>query len=263
MLPRTFRRYGCAFAALILMQGHAAALVLDWGTVAWTEGSLNNSYDVDFDAINDITVSVTSNNGAGLQPYLGVSPQTPANNSVFEGGLGSTQNTLTIALNLDNAFQSITVTVSFAGLGGGATDVSFQIFDVDAGGGAQDEMTLIRGLSIDGSTLIAPIITPSRDNTLIGVGINQSVLGAGPTASTGANSGRGNVTISFGTEAIQSFTFTYGSTAAFGPNPAYQHFGIHNISFTPVPEVNPALLSVFSCLAAAGLILRRRLRGRK
>lgn len=263
MLCLPLRRYLCVFAVLLFSYGHADGVVLDWDSVTWNNGDMSNSYDVDPGvAGNDVTVSVTTNNGAVLQPYVASPfPQTPAVNAVFQGGLATIENTLTLAVDLDDPLQSITLTVSFSATGG-ATDVSFTIFDLDAGGGSQDQLSLIRGLSIDGSTLIAPIITTSADNTLIGTGIDQSVLGTGNTPSTGATSGRANVMISFGTTAIQSFTFTYGSTNAFS-NPAYQHFGLHDLSFTPVPEINPTLMSIFSCLAAAGIVLRHRAKFRK
>lgn len=256
MLPRAFRRYQCVCAALLLLQSQAAAVTLDWDTVSWVDGSLSNSFDVDGGG-NDITVSVTPNGGAPLVPYsVAPNPQTPTVNAVFQGGLFLVENTLTLAVDLSDADkQTITIYVAFSP--GGASNVAFTLFDIDAGGGTQDHLTSIHALSVDGFTLIAPTITPSADNTLIGSGVNQSVVGTGNTNSTGLASGRGNVGISFGSNVIQSFTFNYGGTNAF-PNPAYQHFGMHDINFTPVPEVNPAIMSVFSCLAAIALIWRHR-----
>ena len=254
MLCPTLRRYFCAVAALILSQNCASALVLDWDSVSWVDGTLNNTFNV---SGNDVTVDVSANNGAALAPFSGLpNPQTPTIGNSFQGGLATAENTLILAVDLDNSLQSITVTVSFAAFGG-ATDVSFKLFDIDAGGPYQDQVTSIQALSTDGTTLIAPTITTSANNTPIGTGLSQSVVGTATTPSTGANSGRGNVTIDFGTNDIQSFTFTYGSTAAF-LDPAYQHFGLYDIDFTPVPEINPALISVLSCLTAAGLVLRRR-----
>jgi len=263
MLYPALRLYACTFVASLLLQGHASALVLDWDSVIWADGTLNNSYQVDpVDPESSITIDVTSNNGANLAPYsVSPNPLTPTINSDFQGGLLFAEKTLVLAVDLANPTQSITVTVSFASTEG-ASNVSFKLFDIDAGGGSQDELSLIRALSIDGLTLIAPTITTSPDNTRIGTGINQSVVGTALTPSAGLTSGRGNVTINFGTNVIQSFTFTYGSTTAF-PDPAYQHFAMHDISFTPVPEVNPTVMSVFSCLVAAGLVFRHRFRLRK
>lgn len=263
MLCRLPRRYLCALTALCLLRIDASAVVLDWDSVTWVAGTLNNTYQADLaDPDSTLTIDVTTNSGAPLVPYSGApNPMTPVTNNAFQGGLVLTENTLTIAVDLLNPSQSITVSMSFAATGG-ATNVSFRLFDIDAGGGSQDQLTQIRALSVDGMTWIAPTITTSADNTLVGSGLTQSVVGSGLTSSTGLTSGRGNVTIDFGTNQIQSLSFTYGNTAA-QPNPAYQHFAIHDISFTPVPEINPALLSAMSCLAAAGFIWRHRAVSRK
>ena len=89
------------------------------------------------------------------------------------------------------------------------------------------------------------------------------VTGTASVADTGATSGNGNVTISFGTTAIKSLTFTYGSGSGTVPDPTYQHVGIHDITFTPVPEINPTWTAVGSCLVAAALILRHSAKFRK
>jgi hypothetical protein len=46
-------------------------------------------------------------------------------------------------------------------------------------------------------------------------------------------------------------------------DPTYQHVGINGISFTPVPEINPAWSALGSCLLAAALILRHSAKFRK
>jgi hypothetical protein len=256
------RRYFCALAALILLQSPAQAVVLDWDLVTWAAGTLSNSYLVDpVDPNSNVTVTVAPNGGAPLVPFSVLpNPATPAITNGFQGGLPTIENTLTIAVHLDNPLQTITVTIAFGA--GGATNVSFKLFDIDAGGGSQDQLTSIRALSIDGTTLIAPVITASPDNTLVGTGLTQSVVGNATTPGIGATSGRGNVLIDFGTNVIQSLSFDYGGTAAF-PTPSYQHFAIHDITFTPVPEMNPTFLSVFACLASAGLVYRHRLKTRR
>ncbi len=256
-------RYFYVFAALLFCQLQAQALVLDWDILAWADGSLNNSYQVNpMAGGNDVNVNVTPNNGATPAPYSGApNPQTPTISSAFQGGLPTIEKTLVLAVDLTNPTQSITITISFAAPGG-VQGVSFKLFDIDAGGGSQDQLTNIHALSIDGSTLIAPTITPSANNTLLGSGINQSVIGTAASASTGPGSGKGNVTIDFGANAIQSLTFTFGCTATF-LDPAYQHFALHDVNFTPVPEMNPALLSTLSCIIAAGLALRHRFKVRR
>ncbi len=266
-MPRLIlQRCFCLFAALIFFQIKADALVLDWDSVAWANGSLNNSYQIDPMASGpDVNVDVAGNNGATLTQYsVAPNPQTPTINNDFQGGLLFAQNTLVLAVDLTNPTQSITITISFANPGG-VSGVSFKLFDIDAGGGSQDELTALRGLSIDGSTLIAPTLTTSANNTLIGSGLSQSVVGTAASPSTGLQSGRGNVTIDFGANVIQSLTFTFGCTGFF-LDPAYQHFALHDVSFTPnltpVPEMNPAMISILSCLSGIGLVIRQRLRKR-
>ena len=116
----------------------------------------------------------------------------------------------------------------------------------------------------DGTTLIAPTITTSANDPQSGSGINQAVTGTISTTDTVPGSDDGTVTITFGANAIKSFTFTYGSG---GPSDVtdttYQHVGIESISFTPIPEINPAWSAVGSCLLAAALILRHSAKFRK
>jgi hypothetical protein len=244
------------------------ALTIDWDTVSWTNGSLINSLDVDpARPGNDVTVTVSGNTGQ-LQPDLNSpNPQTPAVTRTFDGGLTPGERTLSLAVNFANQSQVITVTVDFsAQYAQGVSNVSFTIFDVDfassSGNNYQDQLTNIRAVGIDGS-LIAPTITTSANNTRTGTGLNQVVNGIASANDTGANSGRGNVTISFGANAIRSFTFTYGSGSGTVANPTYQHIGLHDITFTPVPEVNPAFGAVLSCIGATLLVLRHNARHRR
>jgi hypothetical protein len=265
-MPRAiFRGPFCTFAALILFKIHAEGAVLDWDTVTWPDGSLHNSYQADPAASGpDITVDVSTNNGATLAPYAGApNPQTPTVGAFFQGGLPTTQNALVMAVDLANPTQSITITISLANPTG-VSGLSFTLFDIDAGGGSQDQLTSIRALSIDGTTLIAPVITTSANNLATGSGLGQSVVGTASVASTGPTSGQGNVTIDFGSAVIQSLTFTYGCTGTFA-DPTYQHFALHDITFTsqPVPEADPRWISLLVCVAGVGTTLRLRKPGNK
>jgi hypothetical protein len=247
----------------------AHAVTLDWDTVAWTPGSLSNSYDIDpANAGNDITVTV-SGNTAQLQPHLVYpNPMTPAVTTNFQGGLATAENTLGLAVNFTNQSEAVIITVDFSALyAQGVQNVSFTIFDIDAANAAgstyQDQLRSIVATSIDGTTLVAPTITISPNNTLSGSGLTQVVDGTVSTTDTGAGSGAANVTISFGATAIRSFTFTYGSGSGTVADPTYQHIGIHDISFTPVPEINPAWIAMGSCLLGVASILRHRAKSRK
>lgn len=252
--------------AAILSAPAARAVVLDWDTVSWTAGSLNNSYDIDpTKAGNDIHVNVSGDTGQFV-PKGGSA--IPGNLNIIEGGLSPVENSLVLHIDLADQTQGVMVSVSFNALyTAGVNNVSFTIFDVDYASGAfQDQLRSIRGLSIDGVTLIAPTITTagaSSTVTVTGSGINQVVDGVANNSDMGATSGNGNVTISFGNNAIQSFTFVYGSGSTAPADPTAQGIALHDISFTPIPEMNPAWISIFSCLAATGFVFRHRGRARK
>lgn len=253
-------------AALVLFRATAGAVTLDWDAVNWTN-RFNNSFDIDpASAGNDITVSVT-----GATAQLGSEPTgelTPALTKNLAGGLSPIQNTLTLFVDFSSQSQTVTVTVDFSALyAQGVESVSFSIFDVDFanenGNGAsfQDQLTSVTGTGIDGS-LIAPTITTSAANTLTGTGLNQIVNGTATAVDTGTASNAGNVTIDFGTSAIRSFTFTYGGGTNTQNDPTAQHIGLYDITFTPVPEINPAFIALGSCLMAVGLVFHHRSRVR-
>lgn len=266
-----FARFSLLCATALLLASLCAtsnALTINWGTEPWAAGSLQNSYDIDPSRPgNDVTVTVSGNTGQ-LQPELvAPNPMTPAVTTDFQGGYGSPQNSLCIATNFANQSQGVTVTVDFsAQYTQGVSNVSFTIFDVDFananGSTYQDQIRSIMAVGIDGS-LIAPTITTSINNSLSGTGLNQVVNGLVSTVDTGAGSGNANVTISFGSAAIRSFTFTYGSGSGTVADPTYQHIGMSNIVFTPVPEMNPAFGASLSCLVAGLLVLRHNARHRK
>ena len=248
----------------------ANAVILDWNTVPWTAGTLINSYDVDpAKAGSDITVTISGNTALLQKELASGTPMTPAVTPDFQGGLANPTNTLCLAVNFANQSQAVTATVNFSALYTlGVQNVSFTLFDIDysnvSGNTYQDQLRNIVATSIDGTTQIAATITTSANNSLTGSGLTQMVNGITSTADTGPGSGAGNVTISFGGAAIKSFTFTYGSGGPTGvTDPTYQHVGINGISFTPVPEVNPAWSAVGSCLLAAALILRHSAKFRK
>jgi hypothetical protein len=263
-----WRRFFLLFL-LLFLASRVQAITLDWDAVTWTAGSLTNSYDIDpSKAGNDITVTV-SGNTAQLQPELvAPNPMTPAVTTDFQGGLGTAQNTLCLAVNFANQSQSVTVTVNFSALyTAGVQGVSFTLFDIDfsaaSGNNYQDLLSSIVATSIDGTTLVAPTITTSANNVRSGSGLTQVVNGTVSTPDTGAGSGNGNVTISFGATPIKSFTFTYGSGSGTVADPTYQHVGMHDITFTPVPEINPVWSGVGSCFLALALILRHSAKFRK
>lgn len=242
----------------IVIASTGRAVTLDWDAVTWAPGSLSNSYDIDPTKTGtDVTVTV-SGDTARLQPEVAApNPQTPTTAPAFGGGLATTEKTLCLAIDLSNKNQGITVTLDFSSLyAAGIYHLSFKLFDIDyANSGTstyQDRLRSIYGTTV-GDAQVAPTITTSVNNTVSGTGTSRVVDGTVSTLDTGATSGDGNVTIDFGHTAIRSFTFTYGSSAAFG-DPTYQHVGLYDFTYSPVPEINPAITAVLSCIAAVFLI---------
>ena len=231
----------------------SGSILLDWSTVTWPAGSLNNSLDVDPGSPgNDVTVAVSGDTAQLLPSFTPPNPQTPAITQTFQGGFGSTVNSLELRVDYTNQSQQVTVTITFAGYAQGVNNVSFSLFDID-NGTYQDEIRGITALSTDGVTLIAPTITNvGPDALLSGTGTNQVIDGILTAADIGAGSGDGDATISFGPSPLQSITFTYGSGTATQADPTSQKIGLFNIDFTPVPEINPALASILVCLGAIG-----------
>lgn len=261
-----FARRFFLFALLLPLVATAVqAITLDWDSagVTWTPGSLSNSYNIDpAKAGNDITVSITGDTGQ-FAPKGGST--IPAIMNIIEGGLSPVQNALVLHLDLANQSQAVTVSVTFSALyTAGVANVSFTLFDVDFSSSAfQDQIRSIQALSIDGITPIAPTITTSANNSATGSGLGKVVTGITTTSDTGATSGAANVTISFGANAIKSFTFTYGSGSTAPADPTTQGIALHDITFTPVPEINPAWSALGSCLLAAALIFRHGAKFRK
>jgi len=249
ILPRRL----CVIGAVTLATFLAApvrALVLDWDQVAWAPGDLVNSYDLNGDAVNDITGRITSQqaNIWAIDPTSG--SQAPVDNQTLTGGLSPAENSLMLAANLHTK-SACTVQISFTGGNGalntpGATNVSFTIFDIDVTTNS-DVISSIYGLAPDGTHVAATITNVGSAVTLAGSGLLQEFTG---NAASPDNSGNGNVTISFGSTLITDVFFNFGNTAGA---PRYQDIGIGDVSFTPVPEINPAAASGISCLLALGL----------
>lgn len=239
----------------------AKALVLDWDGVAWTPGSLSNSYNLNGDGFNDITVAIASQNQNAFTTDPTTGMMTPAINQTMTGGLSPVQNSFMIAANL-HTNSNLTVQFSFtggtAGNLPGASNVSFSIFDIDVTTNS-DIINNIYGVAPDGSHVAAIITNVGSAVTLTGTGLGQTLTGNVATAN---NSSNGNVTISFGSALITDVFFTFSNTAGA---PRYQDIGIGDITFTPVPEINPAISAAMSCLVATALtvFMQRRARSRR
>ncbi|HEV2805040.1 MAG TPA: hypothetical protein VGW57_08940 [Chthoniobacterales bacterium] len=235
----------------------ARALILDWNAVTWSNASpingpgnnvtYSNSYDLNGDSQKDITVAVIagSNNILTNDPASG--SMTPVINESITGGQAAGQKSLMIAGDLFT-HSDLTVQLSFFGGYAGANNVSFTIFDIDTTTN-NDIISGIYGVTANG-TQIAPTVSNVGSNVnWTGTGLGQTLEGNGASAN---NTSNGNVTLNFGSTIITSVLFTFSNTAGA---PRYQDIAIGDITFTPVPEINPAAASVVSCLAAAGLTL--------
>jgi hypothetical protein len=260
-----FPNRACVIAAFALFWAAAPAahaLVLDWNTVSWSNGSpingpgnnvtFSNSYDLNSDAQTDITVAVSAKNNSTFTTDPVSGSLTPVINQSLTGGQAAGQNSLMIAGNLFT-HSDLTVQLSFFGGYPGANNVSFTIFDIDTTTN-NDIISGIYGLAADG-TQIAPTISNVGSNVIwTGTGLGQMLEGNG---AAGNNTSNGNVTFTFGSTIITDIFFTFSNTAGA---PRYQDIAIGDITFTPVPEINPAAASAVSCAFAAGLtvVLRRR-----
>lgn len=266
MFPRS-RALWATLSFLLVSSAGADAVTLDWDTVTWTPGVLTNSFDIDSAKTGDDVTVTVSGNTAQLQPEIAAPrPMTPTVATAFQGGLAQAEKSLCIAIDLSKDTQFVTVTLDFsAEYAAGIYHLSFTLFDIDFGNNGsstyQDQLSSIYGTDAGGAH-VAPTITTSLNNTVVGTGLTRMVNGTVSTSDSGDTSANGNVTIDFGHTAIRSFTFTYGSSTLF-KDPTYQHVGLYDFTYSPVPEINPAWSAVFSCCAATILILRHRANFRK
>jgi hypothetical protein len=223
----------------------AQALVLDWDAVAWANGSTNNSFDLNGDAVNDVSVVMTLQDQAtwALDPATGT--QTPAVNQSLTGGVAPWENSLNLSANLKTQ-SDIWIQISFTGTQPGAADVSFTIFDIDITTDS-DIIGSIVGRALDGSFIPATITNVGSAVTLTGTGFGQQLTG---NAAAPNHSSNGNATISFGSTILTDVFFNFSNSSG---THQFQNIGIGDISFTPVPEINPAATSAMSCLLAVGL----------
>jgi hypothetical protein len=243
--------------------------MLDWDGVAWTPGTLSNSYDVDgFSPGNDLTLAVTGSTGELVNDSVNNLP-TPNINSNLEGGLNPVQNSLNIAIDLGKKDRFVTITITFsAQYTQGVENVSFTLFGIDQAAGGSvlyiDEISSISATAIDGTTQIAPTITGLGSAVShSGAGLNQVLTGAANVPNTGAGSGAGNATINFNATGIRSITFTFGAGGNSAVNPIFQDISLHDLTFSPVPEVNPAAVAVCVCFLAGAATARKSIRRRR
>lgn len=232
----------CLFALIGVLPTTAPAIVLDWNSVNWSAGALTESYDIDSsNPGDDITITITGNTSFFLSNM-------PNDTTTATGGQGAGQQSLEMRVNWSSDTQTITVAIDFH-YAQGVDGVNFLLFDVDrlvsGGSGWRDLVTSIYG-QYNGGTPIAPAITDSVANSVLGSGTNQSIRG---DASSSGSSSAGNALIDFGTNIVDFLTFTYGNDPTAPNNPSEQFISLYDIEFTPrpIPEFHPGLAVVISC----------------
>lgn len=244
--------------AMTLISRPAEALVLDWTGQTWVHDSSqntnSNSYETDASrAGDDVTISTNT----AWPAEFG----TPAVNQALQGGNAQPIWALVFTPDSTRDTHTFTITITFsATYTQGVSNVSFTLFDIDSSGTFIDQITDISATSVTGTT-IAPTITGLGSNVMhTGTGVNQVLTGNGLAPDTGAGSANGNATISFNVDGIRSITFTFGEPTGGPANPSGQNFGLSNINYSPVPELNPTVAAACVCLFGLLAVNRRRLR---
>ena len=230
----------------------AQALTLDWSQVTWTGSSLTGSFDLDGDSVNDVTITFSDPNGYIQNAY-------PREDDGPRGGHPNGYGSLQVSSQFTSSLSEIGVTVTFQNPLG-VYGVSLEIYDIDLpGGGQPDQVRSVIGLY--GTNVVAGTITGSSQNTVTGSGTNVMVTGTG---SSGTSQGDGNATISFGTNVITSYSFTYGlDTNASGSGGAID-FWFGRMDFTKkIPEAGVPVGFSLGCLGLVGISLGRRWKNRQ
>ena len=245
-------------ATLVISCASAGAVTLDWDNPAntWTNGGnglpIPNSYDVDGVPGNDLTITF-SGQTSKLRTEPASGTQTPAVMSTLLGG--TAEKSLHVYANVATQTE-ITVSVSFSSTYlQGVENVSFTLFDIDKTTDSEF-IKNIYGIRLDGSLVPATISGLGSGVQLSGFSYWQMLTG---TTASPDGSANGNATISFGANVITGFSFVFDNSQ--GP-PRIQEFAMHDINFTPVPEINPVFSALGSCLMAVGLVFHHRARVR-
>lgn len=253
-----------AFAANLTFE-NAKATVFDWdqGYATWTAGApavgatASQSYNSDTtNAGNDVTVAITNNagnpsSGGGRFTWNGGYPQVSTN--PLTGGNTPTQRALQLSISQGNsAGVSVTVTFNYPA---GVRNVSFSLWDIDNTPGQWiDQISNITAQTTSGTTIGPTSVVGSTANVVTGSGTGYVITG---TASGNNAATDGNATITFGSGAITSITFTWKNTdAALGQ----QFIALHDLTYTPVPEVGTGMTALGVCGGVIGLHFYRRRR---
>jgi hypothetical protein len=254
----------CCFAGTPSIQ----ATLFDWPSMpGWTAGEppIAGSQTVDYSSTGQ-NISVTiANTGA---TWNGGYPQVITGGAgAFNGG--TTNNGLIVqpSSQISNA-TNLQFTINF---GNPVTDVSFQIWDIDAtvdinGNGFIDLISNLQAVAAGGGTLFPDIVDNTHTsnagtpyNFINGSGAGLTIRGD-PAQLGGAanNTDQGTLSITF-SQPITQISFWYSNDASGALTT--QTIGIGPINYTIVPEISPSWGVALLCAMAASVVeLRRRRR---
>lgn len=192
----------------------AGTTLFDWDTVAWTAGSLSNSYAVT--ALGTIQWTIT-NEGAWSTnaTYGGLSP---ARQNVVNGGNASAGYSLFQLIDFATQAQIATTTVA---LPTAVPGLQFTIFDVDYN--ANQFADRVRVTGTFNGVAVSPTLTNGTANYVIG----NSAYGDQLSADTSAN---GNVVVTFASP-VDTVVIEYGNHSLAPADPGGQAIAIHDITF--------------------------------
>ncbi len=235
------------------MPAGRASVVFNWPNSGWTAGqpTTGQTKTQSFTSLspNDITVAIY-NSGVNNQGGY------PAINSTNTTGGFTGVNALQLYISSTPTFGNyLQVTVSFASA---VTNVSFTLWDCDASPGQFiDKFSNLQATAVGGGTVGVSSATSevAGYNSITGTGLSTVILGtAGATNTTN----QGSVDLAFN-QPITSFSFQWSNN---DNGRGAQAVGFGPITYTVVPESNPALFGVTSCLGAVLCEISRRKRAK-
>jgi len=249
----------------------AQGTVFDWpSSPGWTAGepTINGpAQTVDYSSSGqNVSVTLTNTGATWNAGY----PQVATGGTGFVNG-GTTNSGLILQPSAQTSNGTyLQLTINFNNPGG-VTNVSFQIWDIDAtvdasGNGFVDAITHLQATAVGGGTLFPDIVdnthtsNPGTSYNLInGSGANLAITGD-PAQAAGAANGtdQGTINITFA-QAITQISFWYSNDAS--GSLTTQTIGIGPLTYSIVPEISPSWPGALLCVVSASVLeLRRRRR---
>ncbi len=179
-------------------------------------------------------------------------------NGDTSGGTSNTKGLQLLVASEPSTTAYMNVVITFGFKGGGVTNASLTIWDVDSASNFTDELKDVVGVTSTGA-LVPLNLAGSTDNTI--TNNNTTSATAIGTASSDNLDDTGNVTITSGTTPIQAIEFEYLDANA--TTRTTQIIGISPITFTALgtatPEAGSALGGLLLCGGVVGIgAVRRR-----